>query len=269
MTTSAEVVASWNVRGRSYRELARRYPLFDTYARRLVAGATSPGFDGALLDVGGGFGLAAAIALDEHPRARATVAEPAAVMRELAREELAGFGARAVIVDADAARPPDGPFDAAIASAVMHLVDEREALPAIARALAVGARFAFNLWGHSFEDTAIDPDPGPVWRAALDSAIAELGLTPRPPERPAAAPRIRTRAGLDAAVSASGLELVSLDVDEDRPPAAFHVDFAAMAPSFLPRLSPELRARVVARARELGTAPTPVRTARVVVRRVK
>jgi 16S rRNA G1207 methylase RsmC len=106
MTTTSEVVASWNVRGRAYLALARRYPIFDTFARRLVAAAMQPGFAGALLDVGGGFGLASAIALDAHPAARATVAEPAAVMRELAREELARFGPRAEIADADASHPP-------------------------------------------------------------------------------------------------------------------------------------------------------------------
>ncbi len=269
MTAQSAVVASWNVRGRAYLALARRYPIFDTFARRLVEAAMSSGFEGALLDIGGGFGLASAIALHLHRAARATVAEPAAVMCEIAREELERFGPRAEIVDADASRPPGGSFDAAIASAVMHLVDEESALPAIARVLAPGARFAFNLWGHSYEDTAGDPDPGLVWKPVLDLAIARLGLSPRPPERPAAPPRVRTRAGFSDVARASGLELASIDVDEDHPPAAFHVDFAAMAPSFLPKLSPVMRARVVDLARELGTEPTTLRSARLIVRRVK
>ena len=40
----------------------------------------------------------------------------------------------------------------------------------------------------------------------------------------------------------SELELVSIDIDPDHPLAAFHLDFAAMAPSFLPKLAPLVRA---------------------------
>jgi hypothetical protein len=265
MTAAPNVIESWNVRGRAYLALAKRYPIFRTLAMRL-ARAVMGDKTRALVDIGGGFGLASEIVLDAFPELRVTMVDPSAVMREIASEEMARFGDRIAIIDGDTDDLPLGPFDAALSSAVMHLVDETLAFPAISARLLPGARFAFNIWGHSFEDTAEDPDPAPVWKASLDEAIARLGLNRRPPEGPAPLPpRIRTRAGIEIAADESGLEVVAIEIDEDHPPASFHLDFTAMSPKFLPRLRPEVRVRTIDLARELAVETTLARTARLVL----
>jgi SAM-dependent methyltransferase len=258
------IIHSWHLRANGYVALTRRYPLMRLYAERLVD-LLPAGFEGMAIDVGGGHGVSATALLERFPGARVTVFEPAAAMRELARDELARFGARMEIREGAAHEIPAREYDAAISNAVMHVLDEREVLPVIGAALKPGARFAFNLWGHSWAPVGDESNPSAIWEPALEQALLDLKIGKRPPKpersKPVG-PRLRDPDGMAAAARAGGMEVVSTTVDVDPVPAAFFLDFMAMTPRFMPKLVGPPRNTVLNRAREIAATTVDVPSVR-------
>jgi ubiquinone/menaquinone biosynthesis C-methylase UbiE len=92
----------------------------------------APRQPGRVLDLGAGDGLLLATVLEEYPQAEGVALDFSPLMLEQARQRLAGFGPRAVTVEADLGTPAwqravQGPFDAVVSGfAIHHLPDERK-----------------------------------------------------------------------------------------------------------------------------------------------
>jgi SAM-dependent methyltransferase len=154
--------------------------------------------------------------------------------------------------------------DAVLCSAAMHLLDEAVVFPRVAQILRPGGVFAFNLWWHSFDETAPD-EPESWWEQVVDEEVRQAGFaTPEPPAWTPA--RERTRSELVQLAASHGLALRSLVRDTDDVAAAFFVDFAAMRPDWLADLG-EARAAVLERARARCTRPVQVVTVRLLFAR--
>jgi hypothetical protein len=187
-------------------------------------------------------------------------------MLELAKVELASFGDRVKFeeVAIGELRPPLR-FEAAVSSATMHLVRDELALRGLKACLVPRGFFAYNIWGHSFDETADAPDPTMPVRSAIDAALAERHLPP-PEWREPVTPRPRSRAELTHAADAFGFD-VEIAIDVDQVPLAFYVEFTAMAPGLLQRLPAEERRAILQRAGELAVGEIPVPSVRVVARK--
>jgi ubiquinone/menaquinone biosynthesis C-methylase UbiE len=102
-----------------------------------------------VLDVGTGTGSLAAAALARWPDAKLIASDAAAGMLEVARERLAGHGARvqAVVGPADRLPLADGVADLVVSSFVFQLVpDRRAALREAHRLLRPGGLLAYVTW---------------------------------------------------------------------------------------------------------------------------
>lgn len=256
---STDVVESWGRRARAYAALTEAWPIFGRLADRLID-VLPRSFAQRTLDLAGGAGLVSARLAARRPAARVYLMDPAPAMCALARERCAGllvdvFQAAAEDWGALGGSPEAAPtFEAVLSSAALHLCDEQRVFSEVARHLAPGGVFAFTLWGHSFEETR-DIEPTPPWQAAVARALARrdpaAARALEPPGPPAVdARRVRTRQGLTAAARQAGLSEPEFQVYRDSVPGAFFVDFAAMSPDFLPGVGVELRAEVVAQARQ-------------------
>lgn len=256
-------VAEWNARALAYRGLVHRWPLFTALADRLVASLPDDLGDGVVVDVGGGTGLVGERVLERFPAAAVHLIEPAGRMRAQTPGKARFAGVWSMRAEALGELKGQVQARAVLSSAVMHMVDEREAIPAMASLLGPGGVLAFNLWWHADEETA-GADPTVRWLPLVERAIAEQGR--RVPQWPDPVARRTPRAGADlqALAFASGLTPVSRTVDRDSVPASFFVDFRAMWPDWPPGLDRNDRAKVIARAKELGRAPIVIQTVRYV-----
>ena len=262
-----DYVAEWNARALAYRGLVHRWPLFTALADRLVAALPADLGDGVVVDIGGGTGLVGERVLDRFPDAAVHLVEPAGRMRAQTPAKARFAGVWSMRAEAVGELAGELQARAVVSSAVMHLVDEREALPGMAALLEPGGILAFNLWWHADEETA-GFDPAERWLPLVERAIAEQGR--RIPRWPAPArPRPPcSGADLQALAYASGLMPVSRTVDRDPVRSAFFIDFRAMWPEWPPGLDRSDRAKVIARAKELARAEVVVPTVRYVFRKM-
>lgn len=255
----ADTVARWNAAARAYERFASTWAPFGEFADRLID--ELPGtFDGVAVDVGAGTGLVAARLRARRPAARVWLVEPAEAMLAIARERLGDAIEGAVCATAEELSPRLPDFDAALSSAALHLADLERVIGAVARRLRPGGLFAFNLWGHSFAETAARGRWG-AWRGVLDRALARHGHgVVRLPESAGESPV--TRAEIEAWAAAAGLR-ARITVDPLALPVGLSLDCAALFEGFLGALDPSEREAVLATARALGdseaTAATMVR----------
>ncbi|MDB4954013.1 MAG: Methylase involved in ubiquinone/menaquinone biosynthesis [Myxococcales bacterium] len=137
------------------RELAIQLPAWRIRAARL-------------LDLGGGAGAYTSAFLDAYPEARATLVDEERVV-ELAKSELARFGARVTYVAGDARTAAMGDdYDVVLLANVLHLHSEpacRELCAAAARAVAPGGAVAIK-------DLRMDEDR----RGPLESVLFALNM---------------------------------------------------------------------------------------------
>ena len=141
-----------------------------------------------VLDVGCGTGNAAALAVERG--ASVTAVEPAERLRAVARQRLPGVE----VLEGDAERLPDGPYDVVLSVfAVIFAPDPRAALAEMTRVLAPDGRIVLTAWlpggaisrmgqvlGQAMAQ-ALGPEappPGFAWheQAAVDELAASLGL---------------------------------------------------------------------------------------------
>ena len=141
--------------------------------------------------------------------------------------------------------------DAVLCNAAFHLMDEELVLPAIARALNSGGLCAFNLWGHSFDETA-NRENIVDWLSFVERATQEQGET-LATHSPGIAPRTRSIQELKHCAIDSGLELDNYRISEHRTHARFGIEFAAMSDNFLGQFETQKRSEIIKRAIELSS----------------
>jgi len=243
------IVNSWHNRAVAYDAFISRWPLFTDMADQLVDSLPDD-YSGHTLDLAGGSGLLSERLLIRHPLARITLMEPAKNMIELAVHRL---GNNVTFVHATAEQLGSHPLsaDAVLCNAAFHLMDEEIVFPAIAKVLNPGGICSFNLWGHSFDETAkfeymVD------WLSFVKKAMQEQGEH-LPTHSPHIAPRARSIQGLQSIAERCGLALYKYMITEHRTHARFGIEFAAMSENFLKQLEPQKRLDVINRAIELSS----------------
>jgi Methylase involved in ubiquinone/menaquinone biosynthesis len=101
-------------------------PCFDDFYGAAVAWTETPAEEPAVLDLGAGTGLLAAMLLDKYPNARMTLVDFSGDMLEQAKRRLAGYRGT-VFIEADyTSYPFEGPFDAVVSSLSIHHLTHEE-----------------------------------------------------------------------------------------------------------------------------------------------
>lgn len=261
---SWQVIQSWQDRARAYHVLTEHYPLFSQLSERLVD-LLPASFTATLIDLAAGAGLSTECVLARYPHAQVYLVEPAQAMLALALQRVGKRISGHAQLTAEELGSLSVQADAVVCSAAMHLLDETQVFPQVARCLKLGGLFVFNLWWHSWEATA-HIDPGPHWRAVLEQTLAEEGVAADALPVPSR-PRVRTRQGLSRAAGEAGLSIVRTIIDTDRLPLRFFIDFAAMSEAFLNTLTPGRRDTVLKRAQTQATQLIDIQTTRFVLQR--
>jgi SAM-dependent methyltransferase len=245
-----ERIRYWSARAAAYDRLCRRWEIFTRLSSRLVESLPA-NLLGAVLDIGAGTGLTSGLLLVRHPEAQPILVEPSEEMLALAREHLRGSNARFLAMGLDGDRVRDVRAVAAIASASMHFLEIDAAFEVLSRVVAHGGHVAFNLWWHSWEETA-DLPPMTDWQAIAEVACRGSGLpAPLPRTRPTIIPKRRVE--LSDAASRHGFRLVDEQRDEDVVPVAFGLEFDAMDADWpVKGLDPGAREALLARMLELA-----------------
>ncbi len=243
------IVDSWHSRALAYNELIARWPLFTQMADQLID-ALPDDFSGHALDLAGGSGLLSERLLIRHPLSNITLIEPAKNMLELAAQRL-DPGVKLLNTTAEQLGELHLTADAVLCNAAFHLMNEELVLPAIARALNSGGLCAFNLWGHSFDETANREDIVD-WLSFVEKAMQERGEN-LATHSPSIAPRARSIQELKRRAGECGLELDNYKITEHRTHARFGIEFAAMSDNFLGHLETQKRLGVINRAIELSS----------------
>jgi len=243
------IVNSWHSRAVAYDALISRWPLFTEMADKLID-ALPGGFVGHALDLAGGSGLLSDRLLLRYPQASITLIEPAINMLKLAKQRL-GSDVSLLNTTAEHFGSFNLSADAVLCSAAFHLMDESLVFPAIAETLYPGGIFAFNLWGHSFDETVNQEhmvDPLGFLQTAMQEHGETLGI-----HLPRMATRARSIKKLERCASGSGLELDNYGITEHRTHARFGIEFSAMSENFLGHLETHKRLDVIKRAIELSS----------------
>jgi SAM-dependent methyltransferase len=220
-----KIVALWSERAWAYNQLIEDWPIFTDLADRLVDMIDAPRME-SVLDLGAGTGLLAQRVLDMYPKTEVHIMEPSEAMLALAERRL-GHKVRYHRGMAE------GPFEAGLtvstvlSSACMHLVELDRAMEHLAPLIRSGGNFCFNLWWHSFSETALDGDMKDWWRPAMEEILEQDGYrSPKWPEPSLRRPHSRN--SLRELGKRFGFEVASIDIDEDRISKRFAVDFMAM-----------------------------------------
>ncbi len=245
--TQDDVIRSWHDRAHAYNLLIERWPIFTNMVSRLLEFIPKE-FDGHALDIGGGSGLLAEHLLENFPKSRVTLVEPAEEMRAMASRRL---GNRVEIRDAKSDKLDNLDFvaDAALCSASFHLMNEETTLPSVASVLKKGSVFAVNCWGHSF-DKAIALNKEVDWIQFVDQALSEFDQSPiHYPKK--TTPRIKSEEGLRKIGKACGLHLLETKIVITEIETQFDIEFAAMDSNFLRRVEKDTRKQVINRALNL------------------
>ena len=266
MIPDPERVRFWSARADAYDRLCRRWEIFSRLSDRLVD-LLPADLAGAVLDIGSGTGLTSERLLARHPDVEAILVEPSAAMLDLARRHLHGRRAHFLEMGLDGDRVREVRAVAAVASASMHFVDLDAALRTLSGVVAPGGHVAFNLWWHSWEETAerrcmID------WQPVAEAACRASGIEPPPPRaRPAA--KIKTRAELTDAARRHGFRLLAEHRDEDPTSARFGLEFESMDPDWpVKGLAPDAREALLARMQALAPGePEALVSTRFLLRR--
>jgi len=260
-------VAEWNARALAYRGLTRRWRVFEDMADRLVASLPADLGSGVVVDVGGGTGLCGERVLARFPDAAVHLVEPAGRMRAQTPSIARFAGLWSIRAEKLGELQGELSADAIISSAVMHMVDEREAMPGMAALLKPGGILAFNLWWHADEETAgFDPDD--KWLPLLERSISEFGRRiPQWPDPRRGGFPPRSGPSLQVLAFASGLMPVERVIEYNAIRASFFIDFRAMWPDWPPGLGGTDRSKVLTRAKELARAVISVPTVRYVFRK--
>jgi len=267
-----QTVANWSAKAEAYERLSNRWEIFRKLSQRLVEMLPKE-MRGAVLDIGGGAGLTSQILLARFPGCESILVEPAENMIRIAGRKLAGQRVRFLNMGlgeaadfCEAARgeavTPGSAADrgkvaesglramAAVASVSMQFLNLDEALGVLARVLAPGGHFAFNLWYHHWEETSRIPGMR-EWRAAAEVVCREAGLA-APAESAKKLQPAKTRPELELACERHGFRLLAEHRDSDLTPSRFGVDDEAMNPDWpLPGGAPHVREDLLRRMHEL------------------
>ena len=255
-------VARWNHAAEPYGRFVRKWEVFREFADRLV-GELPTGFDGLAVDIGAGTGLVSSRLLRRCPRARVWLVEPAAAMLTLARELLGDSIEGALRCSAEELSPDLPDFDVALSSAAMHMADLEQVIATVAARLRPGGSFLFNLWGHSFDETASE-DRWSTWRESALEALRHHGhVGVKLPEARSANPV--SRRSIESWASANDLRASAIRVEPAAVPAELSLDCASLFAGFLDELSSPERDEVLATARAIAN-PEPLALAMVRVR---
>ena len=255
-------VARWNHAAEPYGRFIQKWVVFREFADRLV-GEVPASFDGVAVDLGAGTGLVTARLLERCPRARVWLADPAEAMLVLARELLGDSIEGALRCSAEELAPELPDFDVALSSAAMHMADLERVIASVAARLRPGGCFLFNLWGHSFDETA-SADRWSTWRESALEALRRHGhhSVQLPESRPT---RPVSRRSIEAWGVAAGLRATEIRVEPAPVPAELSLDCASLFAGFLADLSPAERDEVLTTARSIAN-PEPLELAMVRVR---
>ena len=217
--------------------------------------AADADFDGHLLDIGGGSGLVTERLLKRYPQAQITLIDPAEQMCALAKNRF-GDRIRVETLAGDQVGSLGLSADGAVCSAAFHLMDEQTTMPSIAAALKPGSVFAFNLWGHSFDETA-SLDQRIDWLVFVNQALREHNVPTLPPVNKAMR-RLRNLKTLCKTGENYGLQLTKKEIVAEQLDAKFHIEFAAMTPSWLGQLETNKREQIINRAMELAEGTSTI-----------
>ena len=255
-------VARWNHAAEPYGRFVRKWEVFREFADRLV-GELPVDFDGVAVDIGAGTGLVSSRLLQRCPKARVWLAEPAEAMLALARELLGDSIEGAIRCSAEELSPDLPDFDAALSSAAMHMADLERTIATVAARLRPGGCFLFNLWGHSFDETA-SADRWSNWRQSAEEALRRHGHedVKLPESRPV---EPVSRGSIESWAEASGLRATAIRVEPAPVPAELSLDCASLFAGFLDGLSTIERDEVLTTARAIAN-PEPLALAMVRVR---
>ena len=249
MMPHPQTVANWSAKAEAYERLSQRWEIFRKLSQRLV-GMLPVEMRGTVLDIGGGAGLTSEILLARFPDCESILIEPAKNMLDIARRKLAGQRVRLLNMGLGEAAEGGLRAMAAVASLSMQFLNLDEALGVLARVLAPGGRFAFNLWYHHWEETAHIPGMR-EWRAAAEAACREAGLA-APAESAKKLQSAKMRAELQHACQRHGFRLLAEHRDTDLTPSGFGVDDEAMNPDWpVPVCEPHRREGLLRRMHEL------------------
>nr|MDT0658727.1 methyltransferase domain-containing protein [Micromonospora sp. DSM 115978] len=131
-----------------YDQFTRNFPFYTTASRDLVTRAELSGKD-IVVDLCGGTGATAAVALDAMPRhGRVITVDNAKAMHAVGQRTRADPRITWILANAeDAASAVTGPVDAVLCNAAIWKTDTTATFAAIKRILRPGGRFAFNIGG--------------------------------------------------------------------------------------------------------------------------
>jgi SAM-dependent methyltransferase len=257
MIPDPEKVRLWEARAQAYDRYCRRWEIFSLLSTRLIDMLPAD-LRGTVLDIGAGSGLTSELLLTRRPHCDSILIEPSPAMVDIARVTLAGRPAQFLVMGLDQAVARDLHAVAALSSAAMQFLDFEPAFGALARIIAPGGHFAFNLWYHHWEETADAPGMW-GWLAIAQTVCREVQLPPV--AVPSATPK--TRAELTRACREHGFELLSEHRDEDRAAVLCGVEFQAMSADWPAKgLAKERRQALLQRMQELadGESETVVST---------
>ena len=264
------IIQSWQDRALAYQQFAEQWSLFPRLASRLVD-LIPASFSGIVIDLAAGTGLVSACLLQRYPPACVYLVEPAEAMLALALPQLGERVIGYAQLRAEEIGTLSIQADVILCSVAMHLIDEAQVFPGIARCLKPDGLFIFNLWWHSWEPTA-HINPGPQWRAVLEQSLREFAEQPESDEPPAplpapSQPRLRTLNEMTQAAQQAGLTIVQTYTDTDHVPLRFFIEFSAMSTSFLGQLAPARRAAILQHACIRASQTVEIKTTRFVLQR--
>ena len=255
-----DTVARWDSRATAYDALCHRWPLFAEMADQLLH--CIPHSATSIVDLAGGSGMVCERLLTLRPQARLTLMEPSTQMRQCAHRNLGG---QVTIINAVASDtgPITAPVDAVVCSAAMHLLDEATVFQAVSTILRPGGTFAFNLWWHSYDETA-DRVLDPWWETVLAEEVHLAGFA-LPEPQPNTPRRRRTAAGLETCAALHGFTVAAIDKLEYQTSAELFVDFWDMNPKWLSHLGDQKQGAIARLRVRCGAPGVTIPVVRVVM----
>jgi SAM-dependent methyltransferase len=198
----------------AYDAFTRAHPMYDTTSRDLVRRA-EPADARLVVDLCGGAGATARVALDLAPRAQILSVDNAAAMQRVGRRTLPDPRISWITAPAEqlTRHVLPGSADAVVCNSAIWKTDTRAVFAAVARVLRPGGRFVFNIGG-GFAGVR-HPDEaahrtGPSLNALIRQIAArDHGYTPTPAKD--SAPKLPPET-VSSQLAAAGLSLLGTEI---------------------------------------------------------
>jgi len=179
--------------------------------------------------------------IERFPKSKVYVTEPAERMLAIAKQNLSQFGDNILgyyMLPAEELELTEQ-VDVALCSAAMHLIESERAFNAVSNLLCSGGWFCFNLWYHSFDETANLPNSDieineglmGIIEKEVHSKKPELKLTRKKPQK--ASHCLQSKKKFDEIGLKYGLKVINYCIDEDVESWSFSYEFREMGNNWL------------------------------------